>query len=68
VLVSAFVFGGIPEKAIKKAFAGADIYVSPALLREYREVPLVLERRYQSVEILRTTYSLNAALNRKQTF
>jgi putative PIN family toxin of toxin-antitoxin system len=43
VLVSAFVFGGIPEKAIKKAFAGADIYVSPALLREYREVPLVLE-------------------------
>jgi hypothetical protein len=43
VLVSAFVFGGIPEKAIKKAFAGADIYVSPDLLREYREVPLVLE-------------------------
>jgi putative PIN family toxin of toxin-antitoxin system len=43
VLVSAFVFGGIPEKAIKKAFAEADIYVSPPILREYREVPLILE-------------------------
>ena len=43
MLVPAFVFGGIPEKAIKKAFAEADIFVSPALLREYREVPLSLE-------------------------
>lgn len=44
VLVSAFVFGGIPEKAVKKAFVEADLYVSPALLEEYREVPLALER------------------------
>jgi len=43
VLVSAFAFGGIPEKAIKKAFAETDIYVSPSILKEYREVPLVLE-------------------------
>jgi putative PIN family toxin of toxin-antitoxin system len=43
VLVSAFVFGGIPEKAIKKAFVETDIYVSPLILREYREVPLILE-------------------------
>ena len=43
MLVSAFVFGGIPEKAIKKAFAEADIYVSPPILKEYREVPLILE-------------------------
>jgi putative PIN family toxin of toxin-antitoxin system len=43
VLVSAFIFGGIPEKAIKKAFAETDIYVSPAILKEYREVPLILE-------------------------
>jgi len=43
VLVSAFVFGGIPEKAIKKAFAETDIYVSPSILKEYREVPLLLE-------------------------
>jgi len=43
VLVSAFAFGGIPEKAIKMAFAGTDIYVSPSLLKEYREVPLILE-------------------------
>jgi putative PIN family toxin of toxin-antitoxin system len=43
VLVSAFAFGGIPEKAIKMAFAETDIYVSPSLLKEYREVPLILE-------------------------
>jgi len=43
VLVSAFVFGGIPEEAVKKAFAETDIYISPALLKEYRDVPLVLE-------------------------
>ena len=36
-------FGGIPEKAVKKAFVDADIYVSPALLQEYRDVPLALE-------------------------
>jgi putative PIN family toxin of toxin-antitoxin system len=43
VLVSAFVFGRIPEKAVKKAFAEADLYVSPALLKENRDVPLALE-------------------------
>jgi putative PIN family toxin of toxin-antitoxin system len=43
VLVSAFAFGGIPEKAIKMAFAETDIYVSPSILKEYREVPLILE-------------------------
>ena len=43
MLVSAFAFGGIPEKAIKMAFAVTDIYVSPSLLKEYREVPLILE-------------------------
>ena len=43
VLVSAFVFGGVPEKAIKKAFTEADIYVSPTILKEYREVPIILE-------------------------
>lgn len=43
MLVSAFVFGGTPEKAVKKAFAEAEIYVSPALLKEYRDVPLELE-------------------------
>jgi len=45
VLVSAFVFGGIPEKATKRAFAEADLYVSPPLLEEYREVPLILEAK-----------------------
>jgi len=39
VLVSAFVFGGVPAKAVKKAFAEADIFVSPELLQEYRDVP-----------------------------
>jgi len=42
VLVSAFAFGGIPKKAVKKAFSETDIYVSPSLLREYRDVPLEL--------------------------
>jgi uncharacterized protein len=45
VLVSAFAFGGIPEKAVRKAFAEAEIYVSPRLLEEYRKVPLALELR-----------------------
>ena len=43
MLVSAFAFGGIPEKAITMAFAETDIYVSPSILKEYREVPLILE-------------------------
>jgi len=43
VLVSAFAFGGIPEKAIRKAFSETDIYVSPSILKEYREVSLILE-------------------------
>ena len=43
MLVSAFAFGGIPEKAIKMAFAETDIYVSPSILKEYREVPLILK-------------------------
>ena len=43
MLVSAFAFGGIPEKAIWRAFAETDIYVSPSILKEYREVPLILE-------------------------
>ena len=43
MLVSAFVFGGIPEKAVKKASIEADIYLSSALLEEYRYVPLALE-------------------------
>jgi len=42
-LISAFVFGGIPEKAVKTAFTETDLYVSPALLKEYRDVPLSLE-------------------------
>ncbi len=43
MLISAFVFGGIPERAVKKAFKEADIFVSPVLLEEYRNVPLELE-------------------------
>ena len=43
VLVSAFAFGGIPEKAVKRAFAEAELFVSPDLLKEYRDVPLALE-------------------------
>jgi len=42
VLVSAFAFGGVPAKAVKKAFSEAEAYVSPDLLKEYRETPLGL--------------------------
>ena len=42
MLVSAFVFGGIPEKAVREAFLEAEIFVSPSLLKEYRDVPLAL--------------------------
>lgn len=45
VLISAFAFGGAPAKAVTKAFRTADIYVSPALLQEYRETPVKLEQR-----------------------
>jgi uncharacterized protein len=43
VLVSAFAFGGIPERAVKRAFRETEVFVSPDLLEEYREVPLDLE-------------------------
>ena len=42
MLVSAFAFGGIPEEAVKRAFSDNGLYVSPALLKEYRDVPLEL--------------------------
>lgn len=42
MLVSAFAFGGVPAKAVKKAFSEAEAYVSPDLLKEYRETPLEL--------------------------
>jgi putative PIN family toxin of toxin-antitoxin system len=42
VLISAFTFGGIPRQAVDQAFAQADIYASPSLLKEYREAPLAL--------------------------
>lgn len=41
-MISAFAFGGIPAKAVQKAFAEADIYVSSGLLNEYRNIPLEL--------------------------
>lgn len=43
MLISAFAYGGIPGKAVKKAFVESEIYVSPPLLEEYRNVPLELE-------------------------
>ena len=43
MLISAYAFGGTPEKAVKKAFSEADIYLTPDLLKEYRDVPLAIE-------------------------
>ena len=43
MLISAFAFGGMPEKAAKKVFSEANLYITPNLLKEYRDVPLALE-------------------------
>jgi hypothetical protein len=45
VLVSAFAFGGIPKKAVKKAFKEADIFLSPAIIEECCDTPLKLAER-----------------------
>lgn len=45
VLVSAFAFGGTPGEAVRKAVQESIITVSPPLLDEYREVPLLLEKK-----------------------
>ena len=42
VLMSAFGFGGTPETAARRALSEMEIYVSPKLLKEYRDVPLEL--------------------------
>jgi uncharacterized protein len=45
VLISAFAFGGIPQKAVTKALKETLIVVSPPLLNEYRYVPLELFKK-----------------------
>lgn len=66
MLVSAFAFGGIPEKAIKKAFSETDIYVSSSLLDEYREVPLILadERELTQTQLKALISGLAASVTR----
>lgn len=44
VLISAYAFGGIPAQAVRRVFQEAQVWVSPDLLEEYREVPLQLLR------------------------
>ena len=39
VLISCFVFGGIPKLAIEKVFKQAEIFISLDLLEEYRKTP-----------------------------
>jgi putative PIN family toxin of toxin-antitoxin system len=41
--VSAFVFGGVPYQAVSRLIADAEIWVSPDLLTEYRQVPIELD-------------------------
>ena len=43
ILISAFVFDGDIEEIVKKIFSFSEIYVSPELLKEYRETPMKLE-------------------------
>lgn len=45
VLISAFAYGGIPAKAVQRAFKESKIFISPDILEEYRNVPLLLEKR-----------------------
>jgi uncharacterized protein len=47
VLVSAFVFGGVPAEAVRKAFRSCSISLSPDLLQEYRDVPSELLREHK---------------------
>ncbi len=51
---------------MKKAFAETDIYVSPALLKEYRDVPLVLEteRKLTPIQIKALVSGLAAFVTR----
>ena len=44
VLISAFAFGGIPLRAVQRAFACCNLYVSQDLLVEYRGVPVALAK------------------------
>lgn len=44
ILISAFVFGGDIKEVVRKTFSFCEIYVSPELLKEYREAPLELKR------------------------
>jgi uncharacterized protein len=39
ILVSAFGYGGIPAKAVRKAVQAASIFISLELLKEYRDIP-----------------------------
>ncbi len=53
VLISAFAFGGVPARAVSKAFRDSTIYVSQPLLIEYRSVPVAI---YQSGKISHDQY------------
>lgn len=44
VLISVFVFGGIPKEAILRLVRKSEIWISPDILGEYRQVPLELEQ------------------------
>jgi predicted nucleic acid-binding protein len=44
VLISAFVFGGIPKEALLRVVRKSEIWISPDILDEYRQVPLELEQ------------------------
>lgn len=43
VIISGFAFGGIPRSAIRKAFIEAEQWVSPQILKEYRDTPFELK-------------------------
>lgn len=51
MLISALVFGGVPENAVKRAFSEAEIWVSPQLLKEYKEVSIELEAEHKITRV-----------------
>jgi len=73
VLISSFVFGGVPKKVLLHLIENNQTFISPELLKEYREVPLELEAEgkitHEQLKILLSgigTFILHAKLIQPQ--
>jgi len=43
VVISGFVFGGIPKEALLQVLKKAEVWISPDILNEYRQAPVELQ-------------------------